>query len=166
MLVYAMEKAYPGRKAMQYTIRQLTREDEAALWDMLYQALYTSEGGPPRDVIRQPEFARYVEGWGRQGDIGFVAIDNENSEALGACWLRIFSDAPGATPELAFAVRPQMRRRGIGAALLTQLVKLHPPDAEIRIPAPANNPAIRLYERFGFKVVNQTADAVRMQRQT
>lgn len=53
---------------MDYVIRALTASDEAVLWEMLYQALQTSEGAPSRDIVRQPEFARYVEGWGRAGD--------------------------------------------------------------------------------------------------
>jgi ribosomal protein S18 acetylase RimI-like enzyme len=151
--------------AMQYTIHQLAPDDEPVLWEMLYQALYTSEGAPPRDVIRQPEFARYVEHWGRSGDVGFIARDSESGNALGAVWLRVFSDKPNAAPELAFAVRPQMRRRGIGAALLTQLVRAHPEQAEILIRASPNNPAVRLYERFGFKIVDQKPDWVRMRRE-
>ena len=75
---------------MDYVIRPLTITDEPILWEMLYQALQTSEGAPSRDVVRQPEFAHYVEGWGREGDTGFVAYDAEqDDELLGAVWLRL-----------------------------------------------------------------------------
>ena len=157
---------------MDYVIRPLTIADEAVLWEMLYQALQTAEGAiaPPRDVVRQPEFARYVEGWGREGDTGFVAYDSEqDDELLGAVWLRLpigeHEDNEEQTPELAFAVKPGHRKRGIGAALLTQLVKANPQHSAISISAPANNPAVRLYERFGFKIVQQSPDAVRMRRE-
>lgn len=148
---------------MDYVIRPLTAEDEPILWEMLFQALQTSEGAPSRDIVRQPEFARYVEGWGRPGDAGFVAHDADNVQLLGAVWLR--SAADDAPPELAFAVKPGQRRRGIGAALLTQLVKANPQHSAISIKASAKNPAVRLYERFGFKIVEQSAGAVTMRRE-
>ena len=150
---------------MDYTIRPLTAGDEPILWEMLYQALHTSEGGPPREVLRQPEFARYVEGWGHAADSGFIASDAKTGEVLGAVWIRRLSDQPEAPSDLAFGVKPGLRRRGIGAALLTQLVKTCPEQSTISIHASANNPAVRLYERFGFKIVKQGEGSVTMRRE-
>src|SRR6266571_7913887 len=150
---------------MDYVIRPLTTADEPILWEMLHQALHTSEGGPPRDAVKRPEFARYVDGWGRPDDAGFVAHDAQSGELLGAVWIRRLSDQPNTPPELAFSVKPGLRRRGIGAALLTQLVKAYPEQSTISIRASAKNPAVRLYERFGFKIVNQGEGSVTMRRQ-
>ena len=150
---------------MDYKIRPLTADDEPVLWDMLHQALHTSEGAPPRDTIKEPEFARYVEGWGRAGDRGFVAYDAGGNELWGAVWIRLFSNEPNAVPNLAFAVKPGHRRRGIGAALLTQLVKSNPNQSTIIIRAAANNPAVRLYERFGFKIIEESPAGVTMRRE-
>jgi hypothetical protein len=60
-----------------YNIRPLAPSDEPFLWEMLYQSLYVPPGeGPfPREVVRTPHIARYVEGWGRAHDLGFVAED-------------------------------------------------------------------------------------------
>ena len=151
---------------MDYVIRPLTTADEPILWDMLYQALHTSEGAPPRNVVKHPEFARYVEGWGRPHDAGFVAHDKESGELLGAVWFRRLSDQPDAPPDLAFGVKPGLRRRGIGAALLTQLVKTHPEESTISIRASANNPAVRLFDRFGFKIIEQSERSVTMRRES
>ena len=157
---------------MDYVIRPLTTADEPILWEMLYQALQRSETEPAasRDIVRRPAFARYVEGWGRPGDTGFVAYDaKQNDKLLGAVWLRLptgdQSNENKVTPELAFTVKPGLRRRGIGAALLTQLVKANPQYSSISIRAPANNPAVRLYEKFGFKIVQQSERAVTMRRE-
>jgi ribosomal protein S18 acetylase RimI-like enzyme len=157
---------------MDYVIRPLTVADEPILWETLYQGLQTSRGevAPSRDIVRRPEFARYVEGWGRAGDTGFVAYDaKQKDELLGAVWLRVptgqHASEVESTTELAFAVKPDHRRHGIGAALLTQLVKAHPQHSAISIRAPANNPAVRLYERFGFKIVRQSAESVTMRRE-
>jgi ribosomal protein S18 acetylase RimI-like enzyme len=153
---------------MDYVIRPLTKADEDILWEMLYQALQTSEGATSREIVRRPEYARYVENWGRAGDTGFVANDaKQKDEVLGAVWLRFpvahVKKGEDPTPELAVAVKPGLRKRGIGAALLTQLVKAHPHNT-ISIRAAANNPAVRLYERFGFKIVKGSSDAVAMRR--
>ena len=153
---------------MDYVIHPLTAADEPILWEMLYQALRTSEDAPPREIVRQPEYARHVEGWGRVGDTGFVAYDAEKKdELLGAAWFRLppGEAAETAMPELAFAVKAGHRKRGIGAALLTQLVKANPQNSAVSISAPANNPAVRLYERFGFKIVQQSDRAVTMRRE-
>ena len=150
---------------MDYRIRPLTADDEVLLWDMLHQALHTSEGAPPREIIKQPEFARYVDGWGRAGDMGFVAFDADDRQIMGAVWIRTFEGDPQQSPQLAFAVKPGHRRRGIGAALLTQLVKANPDQSSITIRAASNNPAVRLYERFGFKVLEQTPTGVVMRRE-
>jgi len=66
---------------MDYVIRQLTCQDEPILWEMLYYGLSsTGKSEPPsRDVVRRPEISRYVEGWGRVGDTGFVAHDKKSA---------------------------------------------------------------------------------------
>ncbi len=152
---------------MDYVIQPLTAADEPILWEMVYQALRTSQE-TPRDIVKQPEYARHVEGWGRPGDTGFVAYDAQRrDELLGAAWFRLppGENAEEATPELAFAVISGHRKRGIGAALLTQLVKANPHYSAVSIAAPPNNPTVRLYERFGFKIVQQSDRAVTMRRE-
>ena len=153
---------------MDYVIRQLTSEDEPILWEMLYYGLsYAGKSEPPsRDVVRRPEISRYVEGWGRVGDAGFVAHDKKNQALLGAAWLRRPMDKSDASPELALAVKPEHRRHGIGTALLTQLVRANPDQSTISVSFVAGKPVFRLYERFGFKVVEQRPDAVVMHRAT
>ena len=111
-----------------------------------------------------------MEGWGRAGDTGFVAYNaKQKDELLGAVWLRIpiaqHASEAASTPEVAFVVKPGHRRHGIGAALLTQLVKTTPEQSMISIRASANNPAVRLYERFGFKIVRQDSESVTMRRE-
>ena len=44
--------------------------------------------------------------------------------------------------------------------LLTQLVRANPEQSTICLSFVAGKPLLRLYERFGFKVVEQKADAV------
>lgn len=151
---------------MEYEIRPLTPQDEPILWEMLYYGLSCPGKNklPSRDVVRRSEISRYVEGWGRVGDIGFVAHDKKNRSLLGAAWLRRPIEKSDASPELALAVKPEHRRHGIGTALLTQLVRANPDHSMISISFVAGKPVLRLYERFGFKVVEQRPDAIVMQR--
>jgi GNAT superfamily N-acetyltransferase len=156
---------------MDYVIRPLTESDQELLWDMLHAALHTSEGAPSREILQRPEYARYVEGWGRDGDTGFVVSDKYDGEVLGAVWYRVpaaegqgRADQTELPPELAFAVKPGQRKRGLGAALLTQLVKANPHHSAISIRSSVNNPAVRLYERFGFRIVNDLGGVVTMRR--
>jgi GNAT superfamily N-acetyltransferase len=152
---------------MDYVIRQLTPEDEPILREMLYQGLSSpgKKEPPSREIVQRPEFARYVEGWGRTGDIGFVAHDKKDGSLLGAVWLRRPINKTHAPPELAVVVKPGHRRHGIGAALLTQLVRANPEQSTISLSFVAGKPVLRLYERFGFKVVKQKQDAVLMRRE-
>ncbi len=149
--------------ATDYTTRPLTGADEPILWEMLSLALHTASGdAPAREVLQRPEIAGYVEGWGREDDRGFVVQDARDQQLLGAVWSR--APAAGTTPELAFVVTPGQRKRGIGAALLTQWVRANPKQSEISLRVGPASPAVRLYERFGFKVVQETETAVTMRR--
>jgi GNAT superfamily N-acetyltransferase len=152
---------------MDYAIRQLTAKDEPILWEMLYQGL-TSAGKkelPARDIVHRPEFAHYVEGWGRAGDTGFVAHNKKDETLLGAVWLRKMIDKTDSPPELALVVTREHRRHGIGTALLTQLVRANPEESTILLSFVAGKPVLRLYERFGFKVVKAQPRAVVMHRE-
>jgi len=153
--------------AMDYVIRALAAKDEPILWEMLYQGLssLSKKERPSRDIVHQPEFSRYVESWGRAGDTGFVAHHKKDGSLLGAVWLRRPIDKPDAPPELAFAVKPEHRRHGIGTALLTQLVRANPEQSTICLSFVAGKPLLRLYERFGFKIIEQKPDAVVMHRE-
>ena len=149
---------------MDFVIRPLTSADEPLLWEALSQALHRSESetAPSHDLVHRPEFARFVEHWGREGDAGFVAHDVRGGGTLGAVWFR--PPPEGATPELAFAVKPEHRKHGIGAALLTQWVRANPGQSVVSLRAGPHHPAVRLYERFGFRVTEESGTHVTLRR--
>jgi ribosomal protein S18 acetylase RimI-like enzyme len=158
---------------MDYIIRRLIPGDEAFLWEMLYQAIYVPEGkpAPPREIVRLPELARYVRGWGDAGDCGFLASDAATSQAVGAAWLRLlagtnrgFGYVDDATPELSIAVLPEYRGRGIGTQLLVHLLESGCGYSTVSLSVSVGNPAIRLYERFGFEVVGDNGVSLTMRR--
>jgi len=140
---------------------------------MLYQALHVPEGqtAPSREVVQLPELARYVRGWGRTSDCGFFASDAATGQPLGAVWLRLLASenqgygyVDDETPELSIAVLPSYRGQGIGTQLLTYLFASVCTRLPISLSVSAGNPALRLYERFGFQVVSKGAGSLTMKR--
>lgn len=152
------------------SIRPLALDDEAFLWEMLYQAIYVPEGEPalPRDVVRIPEIRIYAEGWGKPDDTGYVAVVDR--KPVGAAWLRLltgeqrgFGYVDDITPELSIALLPGYRNRGIGSLLLKHLFEqVKTRYSAICLSVSEGNPAIHLYHRLGFEVVNRTHDSYTM----
>lgn len=145
---------------MALVIRRAGPQDARFLRDMLHHALYWRERVPGSRT------SRYVRGWGRSGDTAVIAL--EDGFAVGAAWYRLFSpQEPGYgfvdehTPELAIAVVPSKRGRGIGERLLTALVERARAagyDA-LSLSVEPGNPARKLYERHGFEVVEEGTEA-------
>src|SRR5262249_16392489 len=146
---------------MDYEIRPLSTNDEPILREMLYHGL-SSIGNhqPSRDILQRPEFSHYAQGCGRPRHPAFFPHATKDGSVLGSFWLLQPTDNPDAPPELAFAVRPEHRRHGIGTALLTQLVRANPHESTISVSLVAGKPVLRLYERFGFKVAEEGSNAI------
>jgi GNAT superfamily N-acetyltransferase len=159
--------------SMIISIRPLTIEDEPALWEFIYLALYVPSGQPPfpRNIVYRPEISRYVQGWGKPNDFGLIA-HNGNSH-VGAAWLRLLTGSNKGygyvdddTPELSMAVVAEYRRQGVGSQLLTGLIdKTHSRFQAICLSVDDNNSARRLYDRFGFTVVSKTGSSLTMVKQ-
>jgi ribosomal protein S18 acetylase RimI-like enzyme len=154
---------------MNYTIRIAEAQDEAFLWDMLYFAAHMAEDGhlSSDDAKDDPLLSRYVADWGKEDDLGVVAV-GEEGERLGACWVRLLHDRfasypyiPQDYPELAIAVWPHYAGQGIGAQLLEALLDLASERfAGIVLTVRVENPALHLYERFGFERVDEIMNRI------
>lgn len=140
---------------------------------MLYQALYVPKGQSvlPREVVRLPELARYVRGWKRSDDCGFLASDAATGQPVGAAWLRLlvgenkgYGYVDDDTPELSIAVLPEYRSQGVGTQLLIHLLASACGQSSISLSVSVDNPALRLYERFGFEVVSLSDGSLTMKR--
>lgn len=157
-----------------YTIRRAEVSDEPFLWEMLYQSLHVPAGGEvfPRDVLSRPEVARYVRGWGRAHDVGFLAVDSDGGRPVGAVWMRLFPrDDKGfayvddETPELGIAVMPEHRGRGVGTLLLTHLIEaVKGSYPSLVLSVSPENPAMRLYQRLGFTIIEVRHNSPVMKR--
>ena len=150
---------------MNFELRPLLREDESIVWQML---VYAAHKPSLKSVQTQPNLAQYAAGWGRKGDMGCVALLDQLP--IGATWLRLWSNGnkgfgyiDDSIPELAIAVLPEYRGRGIGTQLLNKVLE----EAQNKFPAislsvRSDNPAVGLYQRVGFVTVEDSEKSNRV----
>jgi len=153
---------------MDCTIRPAESADISFLEEMLFGA--TNWRGEQRDRntrVADPNINRYLNGWKRPGDAGVVAV-NETGDRIGAAWFRFFSaDEHGygfisaAIPEITIGVSPPHRGKGIGTALLRELIAIARCQgiATLSLSVEVENPAHRLYERVGFRPISEEDDS-------
>ena len=157
---------------MSIRVRALELSDARLLATYLRLSVFVRPGDPPPadDIMERPEIACYVEGWGRYGDDGVLAVDDSTHTDVGAAWLRLW---PGpetgygfvdrATPELAIAVRPERRGQGIGTCLLDALLdRAAPRHRAVSLSVSLDNPALALYQRFGFRAIAESQGTLLM----
>ena len=140
------------------------------LREMLFEAAFWRPGEerpPLSEELARPDLAKLLAGWGRPGDTAMIA-ESSGHERLGAAWYRFWSDADHsygyvrpAVPELAIGVRAEARRLGVGEALLRALLAHASAQGveEISLSVEFDNPALRLYERLGFRRVGRLGGA-------
>jgi ribosomal protein S18 acetylase RimI-like enzyme len=147
-------------------IRRVEPRDIRFLRDMLHHAFYRREA--PAGEDEQPVY-RYVIAWGREGDAGVLALDE--GFPVGAAWYRLFKQGePGygfvdeETPELAIAIVPSRRGRGLGKELLEGLIASAKRDGfqRLSLSVDRDNPAIGLYESFGFRKLEEHGRSLTM----
>jgi ribosomal protein S18 acetylase RimI-like enzyme len=105
-----------------------------------------------------PFVATHLTGWQRLGDFGFVA--EIGGAAVGAAWARLIpaEDNPfhidDRSPVVTIAVRDGVRGKGIGETLLRALIdEAVARRLRLSLDVRETNPALRLYERLGFRRV-------------
>jgi len=146
-------------------------ESEHVRWALFEAVAWNPERElPPFAVtIEHPELARYHRGWGRTGDLGVVA--ERGDEVVGVALARLFTEddhghgyVDEATPELAVAVAEAARGNGIGTRLLDELATAarRAGIPRLSLSVDSENPALRLYQRLGYREVARDDDGVRM----
>ena len=144
---------------MNTIIRKIRPEEYILLREFLYQAIYLPVGvdPPPRSMIDLPELHVYIADFGTQpGDHCMVA--EAEGKVVGAAWCRIMEDyghIDTDTPSLAISLLPKYRGLGIGARLLDALLLLLRENGyrQASLSVQKENPALRLYQRMGFRIV-------------
>ena len=152
-------------------IKEITKRDQDFLFEMLYESIYTAPDipRPSRDIIERPEISKYVENWGKPGDFGLIAV-NDGNEKIGAVWMRYLTGPMkgygyinDTIPEIGIAVDKEHRGKGVGTALLRELLERTGPEVQsVSLSVQASNPAKKLYERLGFRVCSTSGNSVIM----
>ncbi|MBD3943685.1 GNAT family N-acetyltransferase [Microbacterium sp. NEAU-LLC] len=149
--------------ASSFRIRPAVAADGSFLGDMVVEAANWRQGGarPRHEILGGDDHRRYVAGWMRPGDAGFVAEDATGGP-VGAAWYRMLPRTdPGfgyvgtGVPELIIGVRPVWRAHGVGRALLQSLCERARSDgfARLSLSVERGNFAATLYRSEGFAVV-------------
>lgn len=114
---------------------------------------------------------RYVDNWGRPGDLALIA--HETGNRVGAAWLRLFPAheagygfVDAQTPELSIAIVPSRRRHGVGQELMDGLLASARAagHAAVSLSVEKDSPAVAFYERNGFEAVGESAGGLVMKR--
>ena len=148
-------------------IRPVSKDDLAFLTEMALLAAFPP-GPLPSGAAEMPHLRRLLDDWGRPEDTGVVAWDGPTR--MGAAWSRVMSDVTvrledgKPVAELAIAVLPRFRRRGVGTLLLEALLATLTTNGEAAMCLTVNaaNPARRLYERAAFQEHVRRGDTIVM----
>ncbi|KIL44614.1 GNAT family N-acetyltransferase [Jeotgalibacillus soli] len=150
---------------MTIRIEFIQNKDMPFLWDMLYEMIYMPKDKPLKEeLLSRPEIRNLLDGWGRQGDKGFVAF-NELNQPVGAAWYRLFDEQNKGygfidhkIPELDIALLQHYTGLGIGTMLLEKLLDQASTDGynAISLSVDPENKAMNLYKKFGFVKVGES----------
>lgn len=153
-------------------VRRADASDADFLADMLVAAAFwrpDEPSGSVTEVLSQAQLAHYVVGWPRPGDLGVIALAGQQS--VGAAWVRLLPESdPGygfvdaATPEMSMGVVRAWRGRGIGSRLLDALIASAREQglASLSLSVEPDNHARILYERAGFRQVDEVSGSLTM----
>lgn len=149
---------------MNYTIRTMKKQEFPLLEDFLYEAIFISEGMevPPRSVISLPELQTYIKDFGLLKD-DFALVAEIEKQIVGAVWVRIINDyghIDSSTPSLAISLYKDYRKHGIGIAMMKEMLNLlrNHGYKSVSLSVQKANYAAKMYQKLGFKIVNENKD--------
>ena len=149
-------------------IRKMLPEEYLLMEDFMYGAVYQPNPSRPypKDIIYLPQVRIYWDNWGAEKDDHCLVALVDNKIA-GAVWVRTFQGElkgygfiGSQTPELAIALFEEYRNKGIGTQLMRQMIELLQAKgySQVSLSITKGNPAVRLYERLGFGVVDENEE--------
>lgn len=134
------------------------------LEDFLYEAIFIPEGMevPPRSVISLPELQTYIKDFGLLKD-DFALVAEIEKQIVGAVWVRIINDyghIDSSTPSLAISPYKDYRKHGIGIAMMKEMLNLlrNHGYKSVSLSVQKANYAAKMYQKLGFKIVNENKD--------
>ena len=142
-------------------IRSMRKEEYYLLEDFLYEAIFIPAGAekPSKEIIKNEELQVYIKNFGNYKDDNCVVAEY-NNKIVGACWTRIMNDyghIDNETPSFAISLYEEYRGKGIGTELMKSMLMLlkNKGYKKASLSVQKNNYAVKMYEKVGFKVVNE-----------
>ena len=142
-------------------IRELKSDETDLLRDFLYEAIFIPEGvePPAREIIEQPELKIYYENFGT-GRADHCIVAEDDDKVIGAVWTRIMNDyghIDDETPSFALSLFKEYRGLGIGTQLMKEMLTLLKDKGYGRVSLAVQkaNYAVRMYDKVGFKIIDE-----------
>ncbi len=142
-------------------LRELAPNETKLLESFLYEAIFIPEGvePPDRSIINQPELKIYYEDFGT-GRADHCIVADDEGKVIGAVWTRIMNDyghVDDETPSFAISLYKEYRGRGIGTRLMKEMLTLLKEKGfkQASLAVQKANYAVRMYEKVGFKTVDE-----------
>jgi len=143
-------------------LREIRESEYCLLKDFLYEAIFIPEGvePPAKEITEQPELKLYYEDFGT-GRADRCIVAEDDGRVIGAVWTRIMNDyghVDDDTPSFAISLYKEYRGKGIGTELMKQMLELLGKDGFKRasLAVQKANYAVRMYEKVGFRTVDET----------
>lgn len=134
---------------MNLTLYFLRSSEQKIVKDMLHFVFKLDEVCKTIDDFTQLE--KYYKFYGLTSkDLGLYAlVDNT---IAGGVWIRLLSDNP--IPLLFIGVKPEFREKGIGSAMIEQLIlEAGSIYEKVSVTILDNKKTIKYFEKFGFKTI-------------
>ena len=145
-------------------IRELRPDEYDLLKNFLYDAIFIPEGKTPpeRSIIELPELALYYDDFGK-GTADHCLVADDNGLVAGAAWTRIMDDyghIDDETPSFAISLYKEYRGMGIGTELMKKMLEKLRNNGYKRasLAVQKENYAARMYEKVGFKTVDENEE--------
>ena len=146
------------------TLREIRKNEYGLLKDFLYEAIFIPEGvePPAKEIVEQPELKLYYEDFGT-GRADNCIVADDDGRVIGAVWTRIMNDyghVDDDTPSFAISLYKEYRGRGIGTELMRQMLEQLRKDGygKASLAVQKANYAVKMYEKVGFRTVDQNSE--------
>lgn len=148
-----------------YKIRKIENYEIPILQDFLYEAIFqrSETNLLPREIINEPELKIFIEDFGKKDD--FCLVAEVGGKIIGAVWARIldgeikgFGNVDNKTPEFAISLYKDFRGKGIGTALMKEMLKVLKESGykQASLAVQKDNYAFKMYEKLGFRKIKET----------
>ena len=109
-----------------------------------------------------PELQIYVEHFGERPDDSCLVAEADG-RIVGAVWTRIMNDyghVDDDTPSFAISLYKEYRGKGIGTELMRKMLELLRKDGygKASLAVQKANYAVKMYEKVGFRTVDQNSE--------